>query len=420
VALPYGAVKKGALRECMENPPCRITADVNKMAMPDFGDYFAALKENSLTETISPALTVEFSRGCWWGEKNACTFCGLNGSINRYRAKTSERVLAELTALKEKYSMTDFVLTDNILSYQHQKELLPKLKGKGYRFFSEVKSNLTAEGLADLKAAGFLWLQPGIESLQDDILRLMNKGNKAIRHVELLKNMREQGIAAFWGIIGGFPLEKEEWLEEMAELLPKLTHLQPPTSFRPMIVQRYNEYWRNPDKYNISLRPSPLYDFVCPDIENLAATLAYNFVYTDEKMQRQTLHLKLRGGVYAKISAQIAAWQAGFSESPDRLTMKDDGEKIEIMDLRTIAKKSLYTLTGKTREIYRRTKSAAAEARLIADFSQEEQREVKEEIEKLVADGLMIRIGGDLLALAVRDDFSPYDEKFPGRLLKRS
>ena len=35
----------------------------------------------------------ETARGCWWGERQHCTFCGLNGATMAFRSKTPERVL---------------------------------------------------------------------------------------------------------------------------------------------------------------------------------------------------------------------------------------------------------------------------------------------------------------------------------------
>ena len=37
-------------------------------------------------------LFLEGSRGCWWGEKHACAFCGLNGRVNVYREKSPEKL----------------------------------------------------------------------------------------------------------------------------------------------------------------------------------------------------------------------------------------------------------------------------------------------------------------------------------------
>jgi radical SAM superfamily enzyme YgiQ (UPF0313 family) len=55
--------------------------DMNALPGPCFEDYFAQL-ENAMPswhETMQIWLPYESSRGCWWGARQDCTFCGLNG-----------------------------------------------------------------------------------------------------------------------------------------------------------------------------------------------------------------------------------------------------------------------------------------------------------------------------------------------------
>ena len=42
---------------------------------------------------MSPTLLIETSRGCWWGERNHCTFCGLNGSSMSFDEMAPGRAL---------------------------------------------------------------------------------------------------------------------------------------------------------------------------------------------------------------------------------------------------------------------------------------------------------------------------------------
>lgn len=40
-----------------------------------------------LQASFASLLVLEGARGCWWGEKHHCTFCGLNGSLMKFRSK---------------------------------------------------------------------------------------------------------------------------------------------------------------------------------------------------------------------------------------------------------------------------------------------------------------------------------------------
>lgn len=415
-ALPYGTIKKAALSVNMQEAPCRITQRVDDIAIPDFEEYFITLKELQLEEMISPGLPIEFSRGCWWGEKQACSFCGLNGKINHYRAKSNERVLTEVYQLSEKYQCNDFVLTDNILSYRHLKELIPQLAKYPYHFFAEIKSNLKKADIIALRKAGFYWLQPGVESLQDDSLVLMNKGNKAIRHVELLKNFKIYGIHVFWNIIGGFPQEKEEWFAEMLEIIEKIKHFQPPNALRPMVIQRYNAYWRNPETYGLQLRPAPLYEYVYPSLPNFIEHVAYQFVQCDESEQLKSENLTLVGSVYQELKESIAEWNLNYVKNPDRLDMKDTGAAIEIMDLRKIAKTCIYSLVGIQHEIYRACENVIKIETLIQQLKgQYSKGEIESAIKFLVGNDLILQIGDEILALAVAEKRKTHLDHFPGR-----
>ena len=73
---------------------------LDQTAVPDYGDYFAALRQTPLGPHIRPALPFESSRGCWWGAKHHCTFCGLNGAGMSFRSKSPRRVLARGAAAR--------------------------------------------------------------------------------------------------------------------------------------------------------------------------------------------------------------------------------------------------------------------------------------------------------------------------------
>jgi radical SAM superfamily enzyme YgiQ (UPF0313 family) len=66
-------------------------------------------------------LPVESSRGCWWGEKHHCTFCGLNGRTMAFRSKSPDRFRDELAA---RYRNFRFSVVDNIIDYKYYSSFL--------------------------------------------------------------------------------------------------------------------------------------------------------------------------------------------------------------------------------------------------------------------------------------------------------
>src|SRR5205807_4869208 len=153
-ALPYGAISQRYLRntfpilsQSSSQPPRSMIRDLDSIPVPDYDEYFRALKASTLSNMIEPGLLAESSRGCWWGEKFHCTFCGLNGDGMKYRSKSPERVLAELSELKHRYGIGGIQFVDNILDMSFFKTVLPKLAAadEKYSLFYETKANLKRE-----------------------------------------------------------------------------------------------------------------------------------------------------------------------------------------------------------------------------------------------------------------------------------
>src|ERR1051325_8252516 len=104
-------------RQLSRQPPSNtpLIRELDELPIPDYDDYFEQLAQSSLQPTKKPILSFETSRGCWWGEKLHCTFCGLNGATMAYRSKSAERALDELTYLAGRYPGYNLNAVDNIL-----------------------------------------------------------------------------------------------------------------------------------------------------------------------------------------------------------------------------------------------------------------------------------------------------------------
>src|ERR1019366_5910563 len=73
---------------------------LDDVPVPEFGEYFRRLDELGLTRRVRPQVPLEIARGCWWGQKHHCIFCGLNGSQMVFFDKSPARVVEEIRALK--------------------------------------------------------------------------------------------------------------------------------------------------------------------------------------------------------------------------------------------------------------------------------------------------------------------------------
>ncbi|MBO4852141.1 MAG: RiPP maturation radical SAM C-methyltransferase, partial [Schwartzia sp.] len=348
-------------------------------------------------------LMVEGSRGCWWGRQKPCTFCGLNGPARNYREKTTERLANEIETLSKKYHDAKIcVFTDSILSHTQMKELPAAIKARGLKlkFFSEIKANITESDVRGLSEAGFVQLQPGLESLQDDMLKIMNKGCRAIRQIETLKSCRTYNMHVAWNLLCGFPGEKEEYFSETAELIPKVMHLPSPNQLIHIVYQRYGEYTENTEKYGLHLRPARCYDFIYANREFIERS-AYIFEPIDEDELRLYWNVRNKGEGYRRLQTIVDRWIEERWHL-QRLDMEDIGKSVDVYDMRKIARHAVYHLDGVCAALYRACRSVRQELPLVKELSQSyDENTIKEGLAWLCEENLMVHIGHEYLALAV-------------------
>ncbi len=412
-ALPYGVVCRGTP---LPDPlPYAMTRDMNRVPYPDFSDYLQQLHEAATPElrellegpffgiNLEPILQVEGSRGCWWGEKHPCSFCGLNGERNIYREKTPQRLLSEVRTLSARFGLTVFELTDNVLSRDtvHEFPALLEAEQAAYRFVAEVKPNLKDDELAALRRGGFVSLQAGVENLQDHLLQLMNKGGSAVQNVAFIILCMQNDINLMWNLLFGIPGESAADYEELLALLPKLTHLRPPLVATPIIFQRYSRYLQEPEKYGLVLRPNTLYPFLYGDNPEMIRDLAFYYDLTGgETFDKFQAHFPL----YEKLRDVIRAWQQSWMRGEaSQLIMLDRGDYIMMLDSRPCKRASVSFLRGAEAEICRFCRLPASPAQIVDRLcGQWPEKRILQALDWLTERGYLIFLSGKYLLIALK------------------
>ncbi len=126
-------------------PNNSLFSDFAKTGPPDYDDYYHLLAElGEAAQGLDRILLYEGSRGCWWGEKHHCTFCGLNAQSMKFRAKSSEQVAREMAYLSSRYDTMRFRLVDNIIDMKYVENLFGRFAADhcDLDVFIETKSNL--------------------------------------------------------------------------------------------------------------------------------------------------------------------------------------------------------------------------------------------------------------------------------------
>ena len=130
--------------------------DMDKLPIPDYDDYLHDLGQSTVSASVIPVLLFETSRGCWWGAKSQCMFCGLNGGSLAFRSKGAARALEELAYLVDRWKVDFVEVVDNMLDMAYFRDLLPELArwNSPVSLFCETKANLTREQVRLLREAG--------------------------------------------------------------------------------------------------------------------------------------------------------------------------------------------------------------------------------------------------------------------------
>jgi ribosomal peptide maturation radical SAM protein 1 len=262
--------------------PARLMGNLDGLPMADFDDYFRDHDASPAASPVTPVLLLETSRGCWWGAKHHCTFCGLNGLGMAFRSKSAQRVLDEIHSLRDRYGATGLSVVDNILDMRYFKTLLPRMEREDVRasLFYEVKANLSHAQVRQLWASGIHHVQPGIESFSDHVLDLMNKGTTGLQNVQLLKWCQEFGIIAEWNLLYGFPGEVAADYDRMMGLLRSIVHLPPPAATGPIRLDRFSPYHEDPAGFGMrNVRPLEPYPYLYPFEHEGLMRAAYYFAF---------------------------------------------------------------------------------------------------------------------------------------------
>ncbi|MGQ0695340.1 MAG: RiPP maturation radical SAM C-methyltransferase [Nitrospiraceae bacterium] len=291
-------------------PNTSLFSDFANAGPPDYDDYYRLLAElGEAAQGLDRILLYEGSRGCWWGEKHPCTVCGLNAQSMKFRAKSPDQVIHEMTYLSDRYDTTRFRLVDNIIDMQYVDQLFGRFAEKrcDLDVFIETKSNLRKDQIRTLAAGGVKCMQPGLESLSLSQLRTMDKGVTPMQNIICLKWSLYYHVAVSWNILLGFPGETNEDYQRQIALIPSVVHLQPPEAIGKFWLERFSPYFTRPHEYGVHITgPGMAYEYVYDARLVDLKKIAYDFEY-------QLDDWEVDPQVYEELVGLVHEWQRRFA-----------------------------------------------------------------------------------------------------------
>lgn len=374
--------------------------DLDALPCPDYDDYFDAARALGLPAHMldnEVVLPFETARGCWWGQKHQCTFCGLfDDEGMRFRSKSPARVVADIHDLATRYGVRSFAATDLILDRRYVDEVFGELAARreDYSVFYELKSNTKPDALRTMARGGLRYAQPGIESLDSHVLELMDKGVTAIQNVRFLKWATYYGIRLTWHLLRGFPGERPQDYESQIRTIGLIRHLQPPDSRSVRIfLEKFSPNFDRADQLGfLNVRPCASYGCVYPAHVRLTE-IARTFDYDRAS--------EVPAEVIERLDAELRRWKEAWKGDRPRLRYRRGPGQISIADDRASGRHQLHVFRDETARVYdacARTYKGVTQVAGEAGIAPSEARACLDELTSL---GLILEERGRYLGLAL-------------------
>lgn len=384
-----------------------IAENIDEIPIPDYRGFFAYYKslDYSMRSSLRRYIPIEMSRGCPWGQHKPCSFCAFY-PCGGYKPKSPEAIEKEVKLQVETNGSRSLYIVDAAVMPATIEKAFPLISSvaKGMNIpFLEVRTTLKEEHVRIMKEAGVTLVQPGIEALDDGILKKMNKGVPLFSNLLFLKWCKKYGIGVSYNIILGIPDATAEDLRSQLEVINLLHHLDPPYPM-PLSVVRLSAYYRNTEKYPLkNLKPDDFYSYIYPkeiDLKKVAFEYSVEF-----KIDTASLV-----PLYQKTMAALENWRNKWAMGKQPfLKMKEIKGEIVIMDGRNTPKDPVeYVLNGLEGEICRlcmnRPRNVESiKKRLPDNFQGTGKEEIEEILEEFREKGLIIARNGLWLMLAVEE-----------------
>jgi len=200
-----------------------LIEDVDGLPLPAYDlfpmDYYRLLRmpNCSVTDFVMPILT---GRGCTF----TCTFC--YRMDEGFRPRSSESIIEEIRYLQQNYRITYFGFSDELFmsSVKRATALCEDFLRSGLKFkwCCNGRLNYARRELLELmKRAGCVFINYGIEAMDDQVLKKMQKGLTVKQIVRGIEETLDAGISPGLNIIFGNLGDNRETLHKDVEFLLK-------------------------------------------------------------------------------------------------------------------------------------------------------------------------------------------------------
>jgi radical SAM superfamily enzyme YgiQ (UPF0313 family) len=237
--------------------------DMDPLGAPDFSDL-------PLREYYSPhpVIPLQMSSGCYWGK---CTFCAhYMTSAKAYQQRSAGGVVEEIEQ-HVRNGIRHFAFVDSVVSPVRLKQFSDAVIERGldiaWSVMAKPQNGFPSRVLERIAEAGCKYIHWGVESANQRILDLMDKGSVVADVEELLARSHHAGIRNHVFMMFGFPTETRAEMQDTLDFLERMRPYLAVVGRTTFVLEDQTPVWRHPEQFsvrNVRPRSTPhVYDYDC-------------------------------------------------------------------------------------------------------------------------------------------------------------
>lgn len=382
-----------------------IHDNLDFLPSPDYSDFFRTLKSCSsefIKEYLGQyALQLEVSRGCYW---NKCCFCTYNCNSPSFREKSLKNIERDFRELQTKYQTVEIVL-NQLAPESKWKQTLELLYNINPIMLKKMSYNFKVETLSKpedfkLLAKFGVSILVGTESFSFKYLKKLNKNQRVIDNIFVLKFAERYNLPLYHNLLYGFPFEDNLMYSESMETISFIYHLQPPFDLEKFRLTYGSDVYMNPKKYNVK-SIFPRYEvenaFLTMEMKKHFIPFFYDYDSTGTNIEAE------------KWESLIEEWRRKYySYSSNGMPKKDsllymvyNDEVLHIHDMRYSCYPRLYTFYNTEKQVYHFCDTIKTYSQILSRFSNVSESRISKILKDFVSNKIMFKEDDCYLSLSI-------------------
>lgn len=309
----------------------RIVSDLDTLPMPAF--HLLSMKKYSSIIGLHPTCTMMGSRGCPY----QCGFCYKTPSDKKYRIRSVQNIVDEITFLIKNYGIKEIMFYDDLMPQAYSEALSKEIISRNVKIKWQTpqRVNLVNPDLLKLMAkAGCRILRFGVEQGDPDQMAFVEKRINPEQVKSAFQEAKKVGINTFAYFIIGYVNENEKTMQATIDLAKELDPRYVmftkavPLPNTPLMYQAVEQGLIAPDywsKYTLGEKLDPVAPLV-PNADKWVKKAYRSFYLRPKKMLEQFLRIRSFRDLQKNIDGLIGILSFKMSEDAFTVIKKSDYE----------------------------------------------------------------------------------------------